>query len=233
LIGDKMGTSKGYIAPSTPHWSRAKRSITSYLNDSSDRKKTAATVGYARAMNGDGFSNSRVVQAFSGISAFAAASRDKGVNAALKEIGREDILALSPEDALSELILDFANDGATIDDALALDCISDALAVLEIDSFEDLSRIDTNRLIKEFVCQFSKHKFAQLFDKQIRNKFPNIEEANAKISELQEFIYYTIEQKLTSEILQAINPQNLANQPVIQDTLEKGFKLLEDFYGEN
>lgn len=227
-----MGTSKGYIAPSTPHWVRAKRGITSYLNDSSDSKKTAAAVGYARAINGDGFSNSRVVQAFSGVASFAAASRVKGVDAALKEIGLEDILALPPEDALNELISDFANDGATIDDALALDCIADALTVLEIDSFEDLSRIDTNRLIKEFVCQFSKHKFAQLFDKQIRNKFPNVEEATAKISELQEFIYYTIEQELTSEILSAINPQNLASQPIIQDTLEKGFKLLEEFYGE-
>ena len=27
-----MGTSKGYIAPTTPHWSQAKRAVTSYIN---------------------------------------------------------------------------------------------------------------------------------------------------------------------------------------------------------
>lgn len=26
-----MGTSKGYIAPTTPHWSQAKRAVTSYI----------------------------------------------------------------------------------------------------------------------------------------------------------------------------------------------------------
>ena len=71
----------------------------------------------------------------------------------------------------------FANDGATIDDAIALDCMSEALTVLEIQSPEQLSTVDINRLIKELVCQFAKHKFAQLFDKQIRTQFPNVEEA--------------------------------------------------------
>ena len=28
-----MGTSKGYIAPTTPHWSQAKRAVTSYINN--------------------------------------------------------------------------------------------------------------------------------------------------------------------------------------------------------
>ncbi len=28
-----MGTSKGYIAPTTPHWSQAKRAVTSYINE--------------------------------------------------------------------------------------------------------------------------------------------------------------------------------------------------------
>lgn len=227
-----MGTSKGYIAPSTPHWSRAKRSITSYLGNPSDEKKTSAASGYAKAMNATGFSNSRAVSAFSGMASFAVSSGAKGYHAALQEIGRDDILALPPEEALSELIHAFASDGATIDDAIALDCISDALTVLEIQLPEQLSTLDVNKLIKELVCQFAKHKFAQLFDKQIRNKFPNVEEANARIAEMQEYIYYTMELKLTSNVLLEINPENLANEPVIQETLAKGFEFLGEFYGE-
>lgn len=227
-----MGTSKGYIAPSTPHWSHAKRGITSYLNDSTDDKRKTAAAGYAKAMNTSGFSNSRAVHAFANIAFFAASSKVKGVNAALKEIGREDLLDRPSEEVLNELMLDFTNDGATIDDAIALDCISAALIVLEINSLEDLSKVETSQFIKELVCQFAQHKFAQLFDKQIRNKFPNTGEANAKITEMQEYIYYTMEQRLSSEILSKINPRNLADESIVQDTMKKGFQLLEEFYGE-
>lgn len=230
--GDKMGTSKGYIAPSTPYWSRAKRSVTSYLGNPSDNKRNSAASGYAKAMGSAGFSNNRAVHAFSGIASFAAFSGANGYQAALREIGRDDIFALPPEEALSELMHAFANDGATIDDAIALDCMSEALTVLEIQSPEQLSTVDINRLIKELVCQFAKHKFAQLFDKQIRNKFPNVEEANIRITEMQEYIYYTMELKLTPEILSTINPESLANEPVIQETMTKGFEFLEEFYGE-
>lgn len=101
-----------------------------------------------------------------------------------------------------------------------------------LQSPEQLSTVDINRLIKELVCQFAKHKFAQLFDKQIRNKFPNVEEANIRITEMQEYIYYTMELKLTPEILSTINPESLANEPVIQETMTKGFEFLEEFYGE-
>lgn len=227
-----MGTSKGYIAPSTPNWSRAKRSITSYLSNPSEEKRNSAAAGYAKAMSSAGFSDNRAIRAFSGIASFAASSGANGYSAALQEIRRDDILTLPPEEALSELIHNFTNEGATIDDAIALDCIADALTVLEIHSPEELSTVDVNRLIKELVCQFAKHKFAQLFDKQIRNKFPNTEEANARISEMQEYIYYTMELKLTPEVLLVINPENLTNEPVVQETMKKGFEFLVEFYGE-
>ena len=85
-----MGTSKGYIAPSTPYWSRAKRSVTSYLGNPSDNKRNSAASGYAKAMGSAGFSNNRAVHAFSGIASFAAFSGANGYQAALREIGRDD-----------------------------------------------------------------------------------------------------------------------------------------------
>ena len=81
-----MGTSKGYIAPSTPYWSRAKRSVTSYLGNPSDNKRNSAASGYAKAMGSAGFSNNRAVHAFSGIASFAAFSGANGYQAALREI---------------------------------------------------------------------------------------------------------------------------------------------------
>ena len=40
-----MGTSKGYIAPTTLHWSTAKRAVTSFINNRDyDSKAKAASV---------------------------------------------------------------------------------------------------------------------------------------------------------------------------------------------
>lgn len=227
-----MGTSKGYIAPSTPHWAHAKRNISTYVGNPTESGQRHAAIGYAKAMNTDGFSGSRAAHAFSGLSSFASSSSTGGIVEALQEIGREDILALPSEDALNELMLHFASNGDAIDDVIALDCISEAFTVLEVYKLEDLQNIETNKLIKELVCQFAKQKFAQLFDKQIRNKCPNVEQANSRIAEMQKYIYYTMELKLTDDVLAEINPHNLSDETIIHDTLTMGFELMERYYGD-
>lgn len=45
-----MGTSKGYIAPTTPHWSTAKRAVTAFINNRDFDSKTKAASKYATAM---------------------------------------------------------------------------------------------------------------------------------------------------------------------------------------
>lgn len=227
-----MGTSKGYIAPSTPAWSQAKRSVSKYLSNPSNQGCRDTASKYAQAMSAENYNIDRVAKAFSGVIRFSDSSSNYGYINALHEIGREDILSLPPSEALSELIAQFSNDGSTIDDKIALDCIAESFRVLEVSTPEVLEHIDSSRLLKEMVCQFAKFKFAQMFDKQIRNKCPVIEEANSRISEMQDFIYYTMEQQLTPEILRTINPFNLANEDIIQETLKTAFKLMEHYYGE-
>ncbi|HJB80299.1 hypothetical protein [uncultured Flavonifractor sp.] len=229
-----MGTSKGYIAPSTPHWVQAKRGVSMYINNPSGTGNIAAAASkYAKAMNVEGYSNSRVAHAFAGFASFASSSSTNGYANALREIGREDILTMDSEDAINELILHFANSGETIDDAIALDCISETFSVLNIEKIENLQNIEINTFIKEMVCQFAKLKFAQLFDKQIRNKCPNIVQANQRIAEMQNYIYYTMELSLTNEILVSINPHNLSNETIVQNVLKKGFELMELYYGDS
>ena len=229
-----MGTSKGYIAPSTPHWVQAKRGVSMYINNPSSTGNIAAAASkYAKAMNVEGYSNSRVAHAFAGFASFASSSSTNGYANALRKIGREDILTMDSEDAINELILHFANSGETIDDAIALDCISETFSVLNIEKIENLQNIEINTFIKEMVCQFAKLKFAQLFDKQIRNKCPNIVQANQRIAEMQNYIYYTMELSLTNEILVSINPHNLSNETIVQNVLKKGFELMELYYGDS
>lgn len=227
-----MGTSKGYIAPSTPYWSNAKRGVSSYIRNPSDDNKMHAAAGYAKAMNNGGTSSSSISKIFSDVISFASSSSSQGINKTLQEIGREDILSMNPQEALDKLMSFFANEGSTIDDNIALDCISAALDILQIENLEDLQKIGINRLIKELVCQFAKRKFAQLFDKQTRNKCTNIAEADARILEMQEYIYYTMESKLSDEILTTINPHNLSSEEIVQSTLNEGFELMIQYYGE-
>ena len=50
---------------------------------------------------------------------------------------------------------------------------------------------------------------------------------------MQDYIYYTMELTLTSEILASINPHNLSNETIVQDILKKGFELMELYYGDS
>lgn len=225
-----MGTSKGYIAPSTPHWSQAKRQLTSYIsNQTSDNRRNVARK-YANAMSTEGFDKNRVVINFSNFARFASSIRSVGYKNALEEIDRNDILDMNSEDALNELMYCFANDCITIDDKITLDCISATLSILEIKQPEDLKNIETNTLIKVLVCQFAKFKFAQLFDKQIRNK--DSLDADKIVLDMQNYIYYTMENSLTNDLLSSINPQNLAEEKIVKEIIEEAFKRMEEFYGE-
>lgn len=227
-----MGTSKGYIAPSTPNWRQAKREVSRYLSNPTEIERKNAVAQYAKAMTTGGYNASQVAKAFAGVISFSSASASRGYAAALHDIARDDILSLEPQQALDALISLFANDGSTIDDKIALDSISESFQVLEVVDPEDLKNIDISQLLKEMICQFAKLKFAQLFDKQIRNKCPIVEEANGRIEEMQDYIYYTMGQQLTDDVLREINPHNLANETIVQSTLEEGFKLMTIFYGE-
>ena len=44
-----MGTSKGYIAPTTSHWSTAKRAVTAFINNRDFDSKAKAASKYATA----------------------------------------------------------------------------------------------------------------------------------------------------------------------------------------
>lgn len=225
-----MGTSKGYIAPSTPHWAQVKRQVTTYIGNPSLDNRRNATRKYAHAMSTEGFNNSAVVINFSKFASFATTTQKFSYEAALKEIGREDLLGMDSEDALNELMYYFANECVTIDDKISLDCISETLLILEIHQPEDLKNIETNKLIKVLVCQFAKSKFAQLFDKQIRNK--DSIRADKIVSDMQDYVYYAMENSLSDEILSSINPKNLADERIVREIIEKAYKSMEEFYGE-
>lgn len=226
-----MGTSKGYIAPSTPQWARAKRGVTSYIGNPSDTSIKQAVTDYAKAVSSDNNITENIADIFSQVIGFILSSNSEhGFNGAIKEIHREDILKLDSAEALTELTYHFAHNGNTIDDAIALDCISNTFEVLEILDITDIEKISAKEFLKELVCQFAKLKFAQLFDKQIRNKCNSIQIANARIADVQDYIYETLKLKFDKkpELISAVNPKKLSEFSIVKELVTTGLKLLEE-----
>ena len=45
-----MGTSKGYIAPSTPNWASAKRGVSDFISHPTESNKQSAAAKYALSL---------------------------------------------------------------------------------------------------------------------------------------------------------------------------------------
>ena len=226
-----MGTSKGYIAPTSPQWRNAKRGVTSYLTDPTENKKKQAISRYAKAIKMDDHSLALASTSFAGLMAFISSANAVGLNDALREIGREDLRDLDPKDALDELLSFYSNGGSTIDDSVVLDCMADSFDVLEIEELSQITQADLNLLLNELICQFAKRKFAQMFTKQANEKCTLIE-ANNRLSEVQEYIYYTLKEELNRTDAPPINPKNIGDMPVVKSIIDKAFSIMEQWYGE-
>ena len=226
-----MGTSKGYIAPTSIHWKKAKIGLTGFLSNPTEDKLKRAISRYAKAVKTDSVSLDSAASSVSGLLAFIS-SIGGGLREALREIGREDLCDLDPKEALDELLAFYANGGSTIDDALILDCLADAFENLAIDELTKISQADMNDLIREFACQFAKRKFAQIFDKHVREKSISIAEADKRLLDAQEYIYYTLKDSITDELLDSINPKKLNDVALIRTVIDKAFGMMEQWYGE-
>jgi len=227
-----MGTSKGYIAPSTTDWTNVKRSITKYINSPTDKEKESIVNNYAKAFRNSTSTNNQVVQTFNGFLSFVGSSKANGLEQALHDIECEHLLSLDSKQALDELLLYYTNSGDTIDNQLALDALAETLSVLGIEEIEEILEIDVNEFLKELICQFAQIKFAQLFDKQIRNKCHNNEKADRVIDDLQNYIYYVLKMKLTDDILIRVNPYKISNETIITEIINEASKIMEEYYGE-
>lgn len=68
---------------------------------------------------------------------------------------------------MQELLYQFTNDSASIEDSLAADSLSQALENLQIDSVEQLGSVDLDILLKELVTSFVLISFDLNFDEKI------------------------------------------------------------------
>lgn len=226
-----MGTSKGYIPPTTQHWSNAKRAVTSFENNRDYSSKANAASKFATAMKNDLPYKSSFQFAATNVLGFAQKIASIGIQEALRAYDREDLIGKSPEVVWLELINDFTNAGATTEDNLAADALSQALDNLNIDDFSQMGNISTELLLKEMLKEYIKSYFDFCYEEKI-SKGRGPARVSEIINDMHEYIESSIDGYLDLSKLYEVDFSNLSASKIVSDSLRDALSVLEQYYGE-
>lgn len=226
-----MGTSKGYIAPTTMHWTQAKRAVTSYIKNGDNESTAEAASKYASAMHHDIGSSGAFTKAAGNILSFAKTVSREGINNALREFGREDLIGKSSEEVYYELIQEFTDYGSTTENHLSAEAISSALKELHILDMEQLKDVETDVLLKEMLIEYIKFSFAFRYEEKIRMK-RSPAETEELLGKMNKHISNELHSKLGVEDLKTIDFNRLQASEIVKKALEEAYEVFEMFYGE-
>ena len=226
-----MGTSKGYIAPTTPRWSQAKRAVTSYINSGDGNSRSIAASKFADAMRHEISSSGSFIRASGSVIAFANAVSRGGLNQALRDLGREDLIGKNSETIFYELLQDFTNFGSTIEDYLSAEAISSALKELQVTDMDQLKDISCEQLLTEMLVEYIKYSFAFRYEEKIRIK-KSPAETEKLLKEMNQYISNKIHNKLDVKDLHSIDFTQLKTSEFVENALIDAYKVFELFYGE-
>ena len=218
-----MGTSKGYIAPTTPHWSQAKRAVTSYINNGDSGSRAYAANKFVGAMKHDISSSESFIRASGNIVAFANAVSRSGLNQALRDAGREDLIGKSSEIVFNELLWDFTNYGSTTEDYLSAESISSALKELQV--------TDMEQLLTEILIEYIKFSFAFRYEEKIRMK-KSPAETDKLLKEMNGYISNKLRGNLDIKELKKVDFAQLKTSKIVENVLKDAYEVFELFYEE-
>ena len=222
-----MGTSKGYIAPTTPHWSTAKRAVTSFVNNRDFDSKAKAASKYATAMKTDMSTGGSFQSAAAGVLGFAQKVASGGIDNALREYDREDLIGKSSEVVWTELLHEFTNYGASVEDNMAADALSQAMDNLEIENIADIGNISVD-VLKEYI----KENFDFRYEEKIsKGKTPA--QTSEILNDMHEYIENSIDGELNLNNLKTVDFSNMGTSQIVEDALRDALSVFEKYYGED
>lgn len=225
-----MGTSKGYIPPTTIKWSQAKRAVTDFLNNKDSESKQNAVSKFADAMRSEAKTHS-IVNAASDIVSFSKHVSAVGLNNALRDWGREDLIGKSSEEIWNELLNDFTNNGNTTDDYMASEALANALQNLEVFQLEDLNKVDSSELLKEIIIEYIKSNFAFRYSEQIA-KSHSPAETKRILDQVKDYISLELKNNLHEEEIRNIDYKNMNNERIVAKTIDMAWNILTEFFPE-
>lgn len=227
-----MGTSKGYISPTRIQWSNAKRAVGEMIKSTNSNSITKAASRFATAMKSDMAvsSSSTFSAAAAGLIGFINRAAANGLDVALKEIDREDLLSKSSEEIWDELLYYYTQDGKTDEDSLAIDALSLATKKLHID-VEHLEEVQQDVLLKEMLVNYICLKFEYHYEEKIgKLKVPS--EKNDILDKMKKYIRGNVYEKLPLKEMENVNFYKLDGCIYVDDALEDAFTTLEEMYME-
>jgi hypothetical protein len=226
-----MGTSKGYISPSRIQWSNAKRAVGEMIKDTSSEAVIKTASKFATAMKSD-IENSNatasIVAAASGMLGFIHSAASSGVNYALKEIGREDLIGKPSSEIWDELLYMYTNEGKDDEDSLALDALSLATKNLNLD-VEHFEEIQSDVFLKEMIVDYICLKFEFHYEEKIGKKKTPLEKKRI-LEMMKRYIRGNVYEGLSLENIQKINFHKLDGNKYVQESLKEAFTTLEELY---
>ena len=223
-----MGTSKGYIAPTTLHWSKAKRAVTSFINNRDYDSKAKAASKYATAMKTDMSTGGSFQSAAARTLGFAQKVASGGLDNALREYNREDLVGKPSEVVWTELLHEFTNSGASVEDNMAADALSQAMDNLEIEDIEDIGNVSVDVLLKEYI----KENFDFRYEEKIsKGKTPA--QTSEILNDMHEYIENSIDGDLNLDNLRTVDFSNMGTAQVVEDALRDALSVFEKYYGED
>lgn len=226
-----MGTSKGYITPTTVHWKQAKLAVNSYVNNRDESSRVAAASKFARAMHRDMVSATAFVNSASKFLIFARAISHGGLNIALQNFNRIDLIGKTSEEIFNELLNEFTNQGSTTEDYLSAGAISSALKELNISDIEELKDVPPDVLLKEMLIEYIKLSFAFRYEEKIQIK-KSPAQTKQIILEMNKYISTKLHNELELEDLKNTDFNEMQASQIVKSALEDAYQVFEMFYGE-
>lgn len=227
-----MGTSKGYIAPKKQEWSRSKRAVSKFLRNRDEESKADVVRKYAEAMKISGSSVSISFSTAAGnILNFVNEIKSVGIDKTLHFLGRDDLIGQDSEAVLNELLNQFTNDSATLEDSLAAAALSQAFDNLNIETIDDLGSIDIDLLLREMVIEFININFDLRFEEKIGKGRTPSEKSNI-MEEMHNYIADIIHAILSVEEIKQLNLAKMGAEKIVQKTLSNAINTCADYYGD-
>ena len=175
-----MGTSKGYLPPTSIEWKNAKGSLTTHMNCFSNHQKDNSHRGkavsdYAKAHD-SGNKYGAVGKAGSKVIGLFQLINEQGIENALNEVGLSHLIGKSSSEVFNGLINYFSEGDGTIEDAIVRDSITQLLTNLDINGIEDLGQVSGENVLIDFIVTYIQVDFrTQFFEKIQANR--SIEES--------------------------------------------------------
>lgn len=199
-----MGTSKGYLPPTTPEWSKAKTTLTHYIkNSAGNGNKSKVLADYARAHKsssnflGVGNVANRLVGLLNLI-------QSEGLESALEQVGLSHLLDTEASNLYNELLNYFNEATITIEDSVIRDSLNQTFEEVNLQDVSELISWDIKDVLITFFIKYIQNSFQSNFFEKIQAT-KSISETNRILDNINDHIDFEIRNNQNFEMLNKID----------------------------